>query len=94
MPISRSSKVAVQPEQIEAWNLPSRPTKTSDSRSAKWLGGDSVELDAIDPNRLRALVRAVIEEHVDEGQLAVIRAAEESERELIKAWRPNGEAAP
>ena len=87
-------KVAVQPEQIEAWNLPSRPTKTSDTRSAKWRGGESVELDAIDPNRLRALVRAVIEEHVDEDQLAVIRVAEESERELIKAWRPNGEAAP
>jgi hypothetical protein len=81
-------KVAVTPEQIVEWNLPTRPTKTSDSRSVTWQGGDSVELDAIDPNRLRDLVREVIERHVDEQKLATLRAAEESERKLLRAWRP------
>jgi hypothetical protein len=84
------TKLAVTPEQIAAWNLPSRPTKTSDSRSVTWQGGDSVELDAIHPQTLRALIRTAIEQHVDERQLDIIRTAEESERELLRNWRPNG----
>ncbi len=42
-------RIAVTAEQINDWDLPSRPTKTSDTRSVKWRGGDSVELDAIHP---------------------------------------------
>jgi hypothetical protein len=42
-------RMAVLPRQIDAWRLPTRPTKTTDTRSKKWTGGDSVELDAIDP---------------------------------------------
>jgi hypothetical protein len=47
-------RIAVTPAQIAAWDLPSRPTKASDSR-AKGFGEVSVELDAIEPDRLRAL---------------------------------------
>jgi len=86
-------KLAVTPEQIAEWDLPTRPTKASDSRSVTWTGGDSVELDAIRPDLLRALVRSTIEQHVDERQLEVIRTAEASERELLRSWKPNG-AAP
>jgi hypothetical protein len=88
------NKLAVTPDQIQAWNLPSRPTKTSDSRSVTWQGGDSVEVDAIHPNRLRVMVRNAIEIHTDEHQIEVIRKAEESERELLRAWRPNGGGPP
>ena len=46
-------RIAVTPEQIEEWSLPTRPTKASDSR-AKAFGSDiSVELDAIAPDLLR-----------------------------------------
>jgi hypothetical protein len=72
----------VTPEQIEDWNLPTRPTKQSDTRS-KGFGEISVELDAIDPNDLRALVQAVIEIHLPPEQFEVLKAAEESERKLI-----------
>src|SRR5262249_35124305 len=41
-------RLAVTQEQIEAWELPTRPTKKSDSRS-KNFGDISVELDAVDP---------------------------------------------
>jgi hypothetical protein len=82
------------PAQIAEWNLPTRPTKASDSRSVRWAGGDSVELDAIDPNRLRDLVRDCIEQHVDQHKLVILRAAEESERELLRAWRPGERAVP
>ena len=81
-------KLAVTPRQIERWELPSRPTKQTDSRTAKWTGGDSVELDAIHPDELRNLVRRAIEGHISEAQLATIKVAEESERELLRAWRP------
>jgi len=57
-------RVAVTTEQIAAWNLPTRPTKTSDSRSRGFVG-ESVELDAIPPTTLRALVRSCIEQHID-----------------------------
>ena len=47
-------RLAVTPEQIKNWNLPTRPTKASDTRS-KGFGDISVELDAIDPETLRNL---------------------------------------
>jgi hypothetical protein len=75
-------RIAVEPEQIEAWNLPSRPTKASDSRS-KNFGDISVELDAIDPDTLRGIVLTAIEQHLPEQQLNVLKAAEASEREII-----------
>jgi len=36
-------------------------------------------------------VRAAIEQHVDERQIATIRTVEESERAILRHWRPNGE---
>jgi hypothetical protein len=76
---------AVTREQVADWNLPSRPTKMSDTRAKKFVGA-SVELDAIPARRLRELVRTCIERHVDKEQLAVLRAAEASERETLERW--------
>jgi hypothetical protein len=75
-------RIAVTHAQIEEWGLPTRPTKASDSR-AKGFGDISVELDAIEPNRLRELVREVLEAHLPPEQFEVLKAAEESERELL-----------
>jgi hypothetical protein len=63
--------------------LPTRPTKTEDPRS-KGFKGDSVELDAIEPNRLRSLARGVIEQHVDQHHLDVLRTVEAEERKLLE----------
>lgn len=76
-------RAAVTPEQIEAWDLPSRPTKREGNRHALGFVGDSVELDAIPADRLRELVRSAIEEHIDKRRLAVTMAAEASEREYL-----------
>jgi hypothetical protein len=75
-------RVAVSLEQIRDWGLPTRPTKSSDTRS-KNFGDISVELDAIAPEQLRELVRDVIERHLPSEQFHVLKAAEASERELI-----------
>ena len=76
-------RIAVTPTQIEFWRLPTRPTKASDTR-AKNFGAVSVELDAIDPALLRRTVQRAIERHLPAAQFEVLKAAEESERELIK----------
>jgi hypothetical protein len=75
-------RLAVNLDQIRAWNLPTRPTKTTDSRS-KNFGDISVELDAIAPDHLRRIVKEAIERHADPQHLAAIYAAEESEKRLI-----------
>ena len=75
-------RIAVTPEQIADWDLPTRPTKASDTRS-KNFGEISVELDAIEPNQLRELVQGVIERHLPPEQFKILKAAEESERDII-----------
>jgi hypothetical protein len=76
-------RIAVNPDQIVTWHLPTRPTKTTDTRS-KGFGAISVELDAIEPQRLRDLVQSAIERHLPPRQFKVLKAAEESERSLIR----------
>jgi hypothetical protein len=75
-------RVAVRPEQITAWDLPTRPTKKSDSRS-KTFQGDSVEVDAIPPEQLRQLVHDCIVQHVDHHALSAVQAVEACERSLL-----------
>jgi hypothetical protein len=76
-------RIAVTPEQIAEMNLPTRPTKRSDSRS-KGFVGESVEVDAIAPAVLREMVEDRILEHVDLDAYAVLKAAERSEREIMQ----------
>lgn len=75
-------RIAVNHEQIEAWHLPTRPTKSSDSRS-KGFGSVSVELDAIPPQTLRDLVEQAIHRHLPYEQFQILKVAEESERQLL-----------
>jgi hypothetical protein len=76
---------AVTRRQADEWNLPTRPTKQTDTR-AKKFNGTSVELDAIPAAKLRELVRGCIERHVDKQQLEILRTTEKSERELLSNW--------
>ena len=78
-------RLAVDLEQIAKWNLPTRPTKQTDTR-AKGFGDISVELDAIEPNVLRELVRVNIEALMPADELAVLKQAEASERDILKMF--------
>lgn len=77
--------VAVTEEQIAGLNLPTRPTKQSDSRSINFTG-ESVEVDAIPPEILRDLARDCIERHIDRATLHSLEYAEQSERDVLLAW--------
>jgi hypothetical protein len=79
-------RTAVTKQQIVDLDLPTRPTKREGNKHLKGFEGDSVELDAIPPDILQNLVEEVINEHVDQRQLENLRAAEESEREWLRAF--------
>ena len=61
--------------QIAQYDLPTRPEKRGGARA--------VDLDALRPEDLRNLVRACIEQHIDDDLLRRAQAAEESERETL-----------
>jgi hypothetical protein len=83
-------RVAVTEAQIRELDLPTRPTKRTDSR-ARGFGKESVEVDAIPPRHLRSLVETSVRRHIDPHQLKVLQAAEESERSILQSlaarWR-------
>jgi len=77
-------RLAVTPEQIEAWSLPTRPTKQPKrhlTRYERSHGSASVELDAVPPDTLRSLLRSAIEQHMDQWQLEQMKMVEREERE-------------
>jgi hypothetical protein len=75
-------RLAVTEEQITRWDLPTRPTKQTDSRARGFTGG-SVEVDAIPANALRGLVHNAIVQHIDQRQLRITETYEQSEREIF-----------
>ena len=80
--------VAVTREKIDEWDLPTRPTKKSDTRAKNFIG-ESVEVDAVPPSKLRELVTNVIEQHVDEWQLERMQEVEAAERETLQTMIEN-----
>ena len=79
------TRVAVTEEQIIDLNLPTRPTKRTDSRAKNFIG-ESVEVDAIPPATLRDLVRECIEAHVDDHALVATQKVETEEREAMEQF--------
>lgn len=77
--------LAVLPEQITAWNLPTRPPKKKDPQSKEWGNRPNVELDAIDPIRLNSLVEDAIVSHIDERRWTIEQKIEAEEKIGMKA---------
>lgn len=75
-------RVAVVEDQIAEFGLQTRPTKKSDSR-AKNFKGESVEVDAINPDTLREICRECITRHIDADQLQGTREIERAERDTL-----------
>jgi hypothetical protein len=79
--------VAVTPDDIEELNLPTRPTKGSDTRAGTFgRDRESVELDAIEPDTLREMVNDVMESCFPPGALEANKAQQEADREQIRQW--------
>lgn len=69
--------LAVTDDQIQDWNLPTRPAKENANEIA-------VELDAIPPDKLIGLVDEAIQSLVDRHTWHMEQIAEESEREILE----------
>lgn len=77
--------IGVSERQIRAWSLPTRPTKSTDSRASGFASSVSVELDAIPPAKLRGLVTRAILNHLPASAMAIKEAEEQSTRIYLTA---------
>jgi hypothetical protein len=86
----RVERLAVTPEQVRTMQLPTRPTKHTDTRARKFearYGTGSVELDAIPPALLRRMVSDAIAQHANPQQMSRLKQVERLEREsLAQTW--------
>jgi hypothetical protein len=81
-------QIALTEAQYKLWNLPTRPAKKTDKRTPKFIeqhGDVSVELDAIEPERLIALVERAITQHMPEEDLVRLKRVEDAEQETVRA---------
>lgn len=85
-------RLTLTKEQVIAWNLPTRPSKLSDPRTRKFGDGPAAELEALEPNRLRAIVQEAIERHQSPKQFAALKREEARERgtllSMVKKMTP------
>lgn len=79
-------RLALTPYQVEYYDLPTRPGKEKDPNAAEFKRrwGECVELDAMPPNTLRALVREKLESHMEPDRLAALKLAEQEERSGLR----------
>ena len=92
-------RVALNPDQVRAYGLPTRPGKRSDSRHAAFaarFGDASVELDALPPDILTELVEGAILSRIDADAWFAAERVEALERTTFASitaidWRPGHE---
>lgn len=81
-------RLALNKDQIEQYNPPPNPAKTTDSRYASYIrlhGDESWELDALEPQVLSDLVTAAISRFRDSAKWDAQVARQEAERTLLLA---------
>jgi hypothetical protein len=77
-------RLALTQRQVDKYDLPMRPAKTSDTRTAKFTGRGTVEVEALPVEVLIEIVETAIVNCIDSEALAVVEAAEESERDIMR----------
>lgn len=75
-------RVAILPEDIEKYDLQTRPTKKTDSRSAKFAG-ESVELDSMDMRIIKQRVYDCIMGNVPDDLMRTAQETEQADKERI-----------
>lgn len=76
-------RLAVTPEQIEEYELPTAPPKPTDNRS---FDGETAQAEALPPDVLADILRDSIEAHFDLAAYAEALTQEQVEREQLIAW--------
>ncbi len=82
-------KIALNRDQVDAYQLPPNPAKLSDPRAKNYItenGAESWEVDALPPNVLDALLRSKLDEHIDMKLYEEVIALEEVDKEEMKKF--------
>lgn len=74
-------RIALLRHQVEEWNLPPAPAKSTDSRTKNASMNVQIELDAVEPNQLQRMCREAILAEFDTNAYAELIDQEEEERE-------------
>lgn len=81
-------RVALTLDQINEYNLPPMPAKTTDPRIASFVadtgGADAVELDALEPPVLQELIREAVEAEIDMDAWEERKEETEEEKQRLK----------
>jgi hypothetical protein len=80
-------ELAVTTEQIDRWNLPSRPNKINDPRTKAFErrhSRQSTELDAIPAQHLREIVEDALREHLPDHVYEGLKLREAAERDHLE----------
>lgn len=88
-----AKRMALTKQQVTEYNLPSQPSKKTDSMVRGWIerhGDVAWELDALEPNVLVQIIREAIEENIDKPTLELrdqnIRSNREQVRQKIEEY--------
>ena len=76
-------RIALTPEQIKKYQLPSDPAKQTDpnyKNFVKKYGDMVVEIDSLPPDELRNIVKSCIKRNIDYGLLAQVQEIEKEEQ--------------
>jgi hypothetical protein len=77
-------RIAILPEHIDEFDLPTRPIKASDSRAKTWRSSECVELDAMPPIELCGLVEEAIRSRIDRCAWRQLKKIEREEQATLK----------
>ena len=85
-------RIALSMEQVEEYQPPPNPAKTTDSRYANYrdeYGDDSWELDALDPRIITELITSHANHYTDEARRELLVEQQENERQEIRDLADN-----
>ena len=80
-------RVGINAEQVEDYDLPTKPRKSGDNRALHIT--ETVEAEAMPAHLLRQLLRDELESFIPERELRAVRVAETSERDGLRALAEN-----
>ena len=77
-------RIALNPDLIKQLRLPSVPPKRTDTRTRNWDGAGAVELDAVEPKKLKKMCEEAILEYFDIDLHSELKAKEKEERKTFQ----------
>lgn len=84
------SRLALTEWQVRHYSLPTAPPKKTSSRTKRWAGEATCQLEALPPDTLRRIATGAVEGRLDSGMLEAMREAEVTARRNIAGALPAG----